>query len=224
MSYSSSVLLSYSIEEFFSDAEVRSVLKSIDAYKAANPDRLQAGAHGTSIHTNPNLTVSEVIAVYEPAGRLDINHQQLPRDVIEIGESAFFRHIENIRRAYPTVHAPFGFTYVEYGIGQYFTPHADGVRDREKVGYGVTLTDEFEGGEFIVQSCGSNRLWSTDTNGQLTIGPAHDAASEWFRSLPKTEWTTRPKRGNAIFYGGALTHGSKPVTKGTLKKLLAFAH
>jgi hypothetical protein len=198
------------------------VLRSIDAYKASNPGRLQAGAHGISIHASPNLTVAEVIQVFEPAGRLDINVQHLPRDVIEIAECAFYRHIEDIRRAYPATHGPHGFTYVEYGVGQYFTAHADGVGAHQKVGFGVTLTDDFEGGDFVVQTCGSNRLWTRDAQGELRLAPSHDSSSAWFRTLPKTEWATRPKRGNAIFYGGALTHASKPVTKGCLKKLLGF--
>jgi hypothetical protein len=228
MSLSPAVFLPYSIEGFFSYEEVRRVLQSIDAYKASNPSRLHAGAHGITIHKNPNRTVPEVISVFEPAGRLDINAQHIPRDIVEIAEDAFYRHIENIRRAYPTTHRPFGFTYVEYDVGQYFTPHADGINGKEGAsdaqiaGFGVTLTDDFEGGEFIVQTCGSNRLWAFDANDQLRVGPNHDASSEWFRSLPKTEWATRPKRGNAIFYGGALTHGSKAVTTGRLKKLLGF--
>jgi hypothetical protein len=61
-------------------------------------------------------------------------------------------------------------------------------------------------------------------DGELRLAPCHDSSSEWFRTLPKTEWQTRPKRGNAIFYGGALTHASNPVTKGCLKKLLGFTH
>jgi len=224
MSRSPSVLLPYSIEAFLSPEGVRGIIQSIDAYKASNPDRLQAGACGISIHHNPNLTVSEVISVYEPAGRLDINSEHLPRDVVDIAEIAFYRHIEDIRRAYPATHGPFGFTYVEYSVGQYFSAHADGVGENQKVGFGVTLTDDFEGGEFVVQTCGSNRLWTSDARGQLMLGPCHDASSQWFNELPKTEWVTRPKCGNAIFYGGALTHGSRPVTSGVLKKLLGFTH
>lgn len=224
MKLSPSVLMPYSIESFFSHEEVRRVLQSIDSYKASNPDRLEAGAHAITIHSNPNLTVPEVIAIFEPAGRVDINTQHLPRDVIEIAECAFYRHIEDIRRAYPTALGPYGFTYVEYGVGQYFTPHVDGCFDEQIAGFGVTLTDDFEGGEFLVQTCGSNRMWTSDTNGRLMVESGHDVSSEWFRSLPKTEWVTRPKCGNAIFYGSALTHGSKPVTRRRLKKLLGFIH
>jgi hypothetical protein len=129
-----------------------------------------------------------------------------------------------VRRAYPATHGPFGFTYVEYTVGQYFTPHADGIGEDQKVGFGVTLNDDFEGGEFIVQTCGSNRLWARTPSGEVRLGPNPDASSAWFTALPKTEWMTRPRRGNAIFYGGALTHGSKPVTGGVLKKLLAFTY
>jgi hypothetical protein len=222
MSHSPAVLLPYSIEQFFTPEEVAAVVESIDAYKAAHPQRLQAGAHGITIHQNSNLTPTEIVALFEPAGRLDINSQHLPRDIVEIGECAFYRHIEDIRRAYPAALGPNGFTYVEYTVGQYFTPHADGVGSDQKTGFGVTLTDDFEGGEFVIQTCGSNRLWVAESGGTLSLGPCHDWSSDWFRTLPKTEWTTRPKKGNAVFYGGALVHASKPVTRGVLKKLLAF--
>lgn len=220
-----SALLPYSIESFFSEEEIASVLQSIDAYKASTPrSRLQAGANGISVHENPALSMKEIVAVYEPAGRLEINAHHIPRDVIDIVERAFYRHIEDIRRAYPESQSPRGITYVEYTIGQFFTAHIDGMNDGHIAGFGVTLTNDFEGGEFIIQTCGSNRLWAYDEKDQLTVAPNHDASSEWFRSLPKTEWITRPKYRNAIFYGNALTHGSKPVTKGVLKKLLAFIH
>jgi hypothetical protein len=236
MNPSPAVLLPYSIESFLSEDEVRQVVRSIDAFKAANPDRLQAGANGITIHDNPSLaihkntglTVPEIVSIFEPAGRIEINHQYIPRDVVNIAERAFFRHIEDIRRAYPGSYCPHAFTYVEYGVGQHFTPHIDGIAggvvDGQIAGFGVALTDDFEGGEFVIQTCGSNRLWVLDPEGSLVLRPAHDSSSEWFRSLPKTEWATRPKRGDAIFYGSALTHGSKPVTKGRLRKLLGFIH
>lgn len=216
------MLLPFSVEEFLSDDEVARVLASIDAFKAANPIRLEAGAAGITIHKSPGLTVAEVVAVYEPEGRLDINTQHIPADVVDIVETAFYRRIEDIRRAYPGTFGPYGFTYVEYAAGQYFTPHIDGSGGRQVAGFGVTLTDDFEGGEFIIETCGSNRLWATGPNGDLDVAPGHDARSGWYRSLPKTQWTTRPRRGGALFYGSALTHGSRPVTRGVLKKVLAF--
>jgi hypothetical protein len=40
------------------------------------------------------------------------------------------------------------------------------------------------------------------------LGPCPDSSAEWFRSLLKTEWVTRPECSKAIFYGGALAHGT----------------
>lgn len=222
VTHTPSSLLPYSIEAFFTEADVARVLRCMDACKASDPGRLQAGAHGISVHTVYGRPLREVIAIYEPEGRVEINAQRIPREVIDIAECAFYRHIEDIRRAYPAAHGLYGFTYVEYAVGQFFTAHIDGGVDRQIAGLGVTLTNNFEGGEFIVQTCGSNRLWMTDQSGQATLAPGHDSSSDWFRSLPKTDWMTRPISGNAVFYGSALTHACRPVTKGVLKKLLAF--
>jgi hypothetical protein len=220
----SEALLPYSIEGFLTDDEVDRVVASIEAYKKTVDARLlEAGAKGYSIHQSI-MSVSDVVQLYEPAGRLEINWQDLPRESIEIVENAFYRRVEDIRRAYPTAFGPMGFTYVEYHPGQYFTSHVDGIGSVQVAGFGVTLTDDFEGGEFCVETCGSGRLWAMGHGDRLMAAPGHDSSSDWFRSLPRTVWTTRPKRGNAIFYGSGLTHSSKPVTRGVLKKLLAFVH
>jgi hypothetical protein len=219
----SETMAPYSIEGFLSGAEVDAVVRSIDAYKATvEAPKLEAGGRGYTIHRSGSLSVPEIIAVYEPAGRLDINWQELPRDIVEILEAAFFRRIEDVRRAYPSTYGPYGFTYVEYQPGQFFTAHIDGASQKQVAGFGVTLTDDFEGGEFSIETCGSGRLWATDSEGQLRNAPGHDAQSEWYRTVPRTRWTTRPKRGNALFYGSGLTHSSLPVTKGVLRKVLAF--
>lgn len=215
-------MMPYSLEGFLDEAEVEQVIRSIDAYKAsADPQKLAAGANGYTIHNSENLTVSEIVAVYEPKGRLDVNWQEIPRDIVEIVETAFFRRIEDVRRAFPTAYGPYGFTYVEYQPGQFFTAHIDGVNRHQVCGFGVTLTNDFEGGEFSVETCGSGRLWAMDGD-RLVNAPGHDAQSTWYRSLPRTKWTTRPVRGNALFYGSGLTHSSQPVTKGVLRKVLAF--
>ena len=219
----SETMMPYSLEGFLTDAEVERVVRSIEDYKrAANPARLAAGATGYTIHNSENLDVAEIVAVYEPAGRLDVNWQELPRDIVEIVEAAFYRRIEDVRRAFPTAYGPYGYTYVEYGPGQYFTAHIDGVSRAQVAGFGVTLTDDFEGGEFSVETCGSGRLWAMDGERRLVNAPGHDAQSAWYRSLPRTRWTTRPVKGNALFYGSGLTHSSLPVTKGLLRKVLAF--
>lgn len=217
-------LAPYSIEGFLDDGEVEQITRSIDAYKRSVPaTRLQAGARGMTIHEDDDSrTIAELVAVYEPAGRVDINWHDLPRDIIGVVETAFYRHVEDIRRAYPDAMGPYGFTYVEYSVGQYFTAHVDGVSTGQVAGFGVTLNDDFEGGEFCLETTGSGRLWARGRRDALMVAPGHDMRSDWFRSLPRTQWLTRPKRGNANFYGSGLTHSSKPVTKGVLRKVLAF--
>ena len=216
-------MMPYSLEGFLREDEVERVIRSIDAHKASvDASRLAAGASGYTIHNSENLTVSEIIAVYEPKGRLEVNWQELPRDIVEIVETACFRRIEDVRRAFPTAYGPYGFTYVEYQPGQYFTAHIDGVSRAQVAGFGVTLNDDFKGGEFSIETCGSGRLWAQDGEDRLVNAPGHDAQSEWYRNLPRSKWTTRCKRGNALFYGSGLTHSSLPVTKGILRKVLAF--
>jgi hypothetical protein len=215
-------LLPYSIENFITDGEADRIVALIDRYKAEHPDRLQAGAKGVSVHTNDALSIEELVAMYEPQGRLDINTADLPSEVIDIVERAYFRHIEDIRRAYASAAWPYAFTYVEYGPTQFFTPHADGFGTFQCAGFGITLTNDFSGGEFCVETCGSNRFWVAGSDGTPGLAPGANVASDWFRRLPRTRWSMSPRKGVAAFYGSALVHSSKPVTSGTVKRLLAF--
>lgn len=216
-------LMPYSVEGFLSPAELDRVVELMDAYKASvKATRLQAGATGFSIHKSTNKSVEEVVAAFEPAGRLEVNWGDIPREAIDIVETAFFRRIEDIRRAYPSAYGPYGFTYVEYGPGQYFTAHVDGVSTTQVAGFGVTLTSDFEGGEFCVETCGSGRMWADGPGGKPMVAPGADSQSAWYRGLPRTTWTTTCERGKAIFYGSGLTHSSKPVRGGVLRKMLAF--
>lgn len=217
----SELLLPFSIEDFLSAEDVDKVVQSIDAYKSAIGGQRQQGPARVSIHSSRDHNLTELIDIITPRGRLDINVQEIPRAVIQIMEAAFYSRIEDIRRAYPGAYAPYGFTYVEYTVGQYFTPHIDGASAQQVAGFGVTLSDDFHGGEFFVETCGSNRLWMTTKSG-TSVAPGPNANSDWYRVLPKTRWVTRPRRGGAIFYGSSLTHGCNPVTAGVLRKVLAF--
>lgn len=218
-----SVLLPFSVEDFLAPDEVKRILQSIDRYREkVDRSLLEAGGRGFSIHSSQNLTVAEIVKVYEPQGRVEINWNHLPAEVCEIVELAFFRRIEDIRRAFPTAFGPIGYTYVEYGPGQYFTAHLDGASTHQVAGFGVTLSDDFDGGEFRIETCGSGSLWLDTPDATLSNAPGHDANSSWFGTVNRTQWSTRPVVGNAIFYGSGLTHSSAPVTRGVLKKILAF--
>jgi hypothetical protein len=218
----SETLLPYSIEEFVTDAEIARILAAVERYKAEHPARLAAGAKGITVHSSSVMNVDELVAMYQPQGRLDINTADLPFEVIDVIEQAFFRHIEDIRRAYPSATWPYAVTYVEYGPAQFFTPHADGFSAHQCAGFGVTLTNDFTGGEFCVETCGSNRTWVAGSDGTPNLAIGTNNGSEWFRKLPRTRWSMTPKKGTAAFYGSALVHSSRPVTSGTVKRLLAF--
>lgn len=215
-------VLPYSIEDFLTEEEADRAVAIIDAYKAAHPDRLTAGATGVSVHVDDARSIDDLVAMYEPHGRLEITTADLPEPIIELMERAFFRRIEDVRRAYPSANWPYAFTYVEYGPSQFFTAHADGFGTLQTAGFGVTLSNDFTGGEFCVETCGSHRLWVRGSEDQPGLAPGANAASGWFQALPRTRWTMTPRKGVAAFYGSALVHSSAPVTGGRLRKLLAF--
>lgn len=214
-------LVPYSIEGFLSDAEADRILELVDIYKAAHPERLAAGVTGRSVHPSELLSVDELVERYQPKGRRDINTGDLPPEVIDIVERAFFRHIEDVRRVYPEATWPYAMTYVEYGPEQFITPHADGMGGFH-MGFGVTLSDDFTGGEFCIETCGSHRFWTRDPEGEAAQAPGPHVGSAWFRELPRTTWAMTPRKGVAALYGPALVHSSKPVISGTIKRVFAF--
>jgi hypothetical protein len=215
-------LLPYSIENFISGDDADRILALVDRYARDHPDRMTAVATGRSVHVADARSIEETVAMYEPAGRVEIAGDDLPHGIAEIIERAYFAHIEDVRRAYPSASWLHGFAYVEYGPGQYFTPHIDGLTTAQCAGLGVTLSDDFTGGEFCVETCGSNRLWLAEPRGGSSLAPGAEAGSEWFRTLPRTRWSMSPRRGVGVFYGSALVHASMPVVTGRLRKILAF--
>jgi hypothetical protein len=212
------LMLPFSIERFISDAEADRIVSLIDAYKTGHTGTLAAGASGVSVHASDLLSVNELVQRYQPRGRLDVNTADLPLDVVDIVEAAFFRHIEDIRRAYPAAAWPYSMTYVEYGPTQFITPHADGTF----AGFGIMLSDDVTGGEFCIETCGSNRFWVRRPNQEPILAPGPHIGSEWFRRIPRLKWTVSSRKGTAIFYGGALVHSSEPVTTGTARRVFAF--
>jgi hypothetical protein len=70
--------------------------------------------------------------------------------------------------------------------------------------------------EGVSQSCAADLAINS---GILKAGRA---AAFQYRGIPVARGSRAGSRLH--FYGGALTHASKPVTKGRLKKLLALIH
>jgi len=188
----------------------------------------------SSIHEIPGHGTDVAMAIYEPAGRVEIT--AIPTAAEELLQAAFRRAHQHIGRVVPSVTACRPWTYIEYGPGQHITPHIDGIAPdprswpRQIAGISVAIAIACTGGEFFVETTGADRLW----NPALTCSApgygdamafAHDAAdnsSPWFSAMPRTRWSATPGRGAALLYGSQLTHGTTPVRDGRSRKFISW--
>lgn len=231
----SETLCSFSIENFVTEQEVTRLLAIMGEVMAArSPEEIEAGHDGKSVHrlVREAADPKAAVKIYEPEGRVEL---KAPPTAIEILENAAFRRIEDIRRPFPSATWPRGWVYVEYGPGQFCTSHADrmiaaadqrvsGTVPRQVVGGNVNLNDDYQGGEFYVETCGAPDLWVPSARGPLDVevGPWVAYNNPLFSSIPKTRWATKPAKGTALFYGSQLIHGTQPVREGRVKKFLCF--
>lgn len=223
----SETLLTYSVEGLLTNAEADAVLEMIDQETAGLPaDRLVPGRNGRSVHAIEGFTVEQTVAVYEPRGRLEL--ETLPDRVSEVMERGVSRRWTDLRRAMPSARRIGPWIYLEYGTDQYVTPHIDYTSNEDlpshpKVaGISVQLNDGFLGGELFVETSASPRLWTQAAGGDVVTADGADHSSEWFPSTARTRWTATPRRGTAYLYGSQLVHGTLPVRRGTVRKLISF--
>jgi hypothetical protein len=214
-----------SIPNFLTSDECDAVLASIRREVATLPaEEIDTAYRSRSVHSIEDWAVSDVIAVYEPEGRLE--YEKLPADVEALLGVAVARALPAIRRTYPSVEGPDAWIYVSYGDGQFINPHIDYPNNdedpgRPKVcGVSVLLNDEFEGGEFAVETACDLTMWEHGDPPAVRAGA--DGSTEWFRSMPRTRWVAKPARGTALLYGSALTHATLPVTAGRVEKVIGF--
>jgi hypothetical protein len=212
----------HSLEQFLAPNEIQQTLRRIQALVRARPrGTFEAGAAGKTVHHLHSFGLSgeQAAGVFSPKGRLEIAlGAELP-ELKDLLDHAFFRRIEDIRRIYPSAVWPRGWTYVEYGPGQLCTSHADGSFGGAQVGAcNVRLDEGTVGGEFYVETCGSEQLWTG--GGELLVSGLYD--NPWLRSLPKTRWLAQPARGTALFWGAHLLHGTQPIIRGRSKKIIAW--
>ncbi len=227
-------LTTHSIEGFLGPTDVEQLASAMDELlTAAGAHRFDRGRTGT-MHEIPGLSAAQSMAVYEPAGRIEIT--DLPSSVTAILNRAVNVAMPTFRRAMPSVTALRPWTYVEYRAGQHITPHADGIAPdpyswpRQIGGIGVPIGHADTGGDFYVETTGNPGIWaSTDLTGAAGYAPGmsliHDGAdnsSVWFRDLPRTRWTVCPRLGDAIIYGSQLTHGTEPVDAGRARKFISW--
>ncbi|MGW5096300.1 hypothetical protein ACWEQ1_17200 [Streptomyces nodosus] len=189
----------------------------------------------SSIHEIPGHSAKQAMAVYEPAGRVEI--PTIPADAEQLLQHAFDRARSALSRVMPSITTCRPWTYVEYGPGQHITGHLDGIAPdpfawpRQIAGISVVIREAEAGGAFYVESSSSDRLWNTRLETAAGTGYAdgmwlaHDGAdhsADWFASMPRTRWSVSPAPGTALIYGSQLTHGTEPVISGRVAKFISW--
>ncbi|MEU8708648.1 hypothetical protein [Streptomyces sp. NPDC048565] len=224
-----------SIESFLSPEE-RDRLTAVMRTFLTPEERGRFGEQRTrSIHEIPGHSPQQAMAVYEPAGRVEI--PTIPAEAEGVLQVAFDRARPALSRVMPSITTCRPWTYVEYGPGQHITAHLDGIAPdplawpRQIAGISVVISQAQAGGGFYVESSSSDRLWNTRLDHDPGSGYAdgmwlaHDGAdhsAHWFASLPRTRWTVDPAPGSALLYGSQLAHGTEPVTGGRVAKFISW--
>ncbi|WP_074594399.1 hypothetical protein [Bacillus cereus] len=214
----------HSVEGFLLDEELKTITQEIDSVLKMNGASLyRAGMNGNTVHSIPGYDVKEVVDIYEPNGRIEI--VDLPEKVLDLLDKAFYRSLDNIKVGYPSVKKPDCWIYFEYGRDEYITPHVDYPHNESRpdnlkvTGINILLNEDFFGGEFYVETCGSKEIW--ENNGEK-LKNGLNWGSEWFKNLPTTRWTCQQEKGTAIFYGTNVIHGTHAVKSGRTKKIVGF--
>ncbi len=160
-----------------------------------------------------------------------------PGEAEEILAFAVERALPAIRRVFPSVAGATPWDYHDLGPGDRIEPHVHGVSDPAKRPQRVArvafhLQEAERGGEFYVDTCSSDALWTERAAGPGSAflpgtrfvreishhaGPAATAA---LRGVPRTRWTSAPPAGTAVVYGAQLVHGVETVREGRLRKLI----
>jgi hypothetical protein len=226
-------LTTASVEGFLTRDDAAALGVEMDALLAGGADRYDRQRTAT-MHAIPGRTRVEAMAVYEPAGRIEVT--SLPESVERILDRATSRAWPAITRLLPSVTVCRPWTYVEYRRGQHITAHVDGIGPdpgawpRQIAGIGVGVVNAEEGGAFWVETTGSPVLWAIDgvppgSGYAPPMSLARDGAdnsSDWFRAMPRTRWTATPAVGTALLYGSQVTHGTEPVVAGRACKFISW--
>lgn len=227
----------FSVERFVSRDDIDDILSRMERHKATLPPNLLSATRRTnSVHSVDGLSLEATMSAYEPAGRVEI--EPLPEEVVAVLECALDRAKQAVMRVFPSASRGGEWIYIEYGPGQFITPHVDyaleslptagdgpagGLFDHSDVhvsGLSIALTDDYTGGEFFVETSAAPELWRRDRP-HLVAGGA-DHTSDWFPRTARTRWTTRPTAGTLLLYGSQLVHGTLPVTRGVARKIIGF--
>lgn len=224
----------HSVEHFLTHDEAKELNDLMDAALCVHGrQRFDADRH-TTIHEIPGHSPAEAERVYEPAGRVEMT--TLPQSAIKILDVAIERQMPTIIRALPSVTGHRPWIFLEYGLGQHITAHADGIAPdplslpRQIAAASVSLDTPHTGGGFYVETTGNEAMWAS---GRPPAGSGYeprmrfihdgaDMSSPWFRSMSRTRWSVDPEPGTLVVFGSQLTHGTEPLQVGKVRKFLTL--
>ncbi|MFF0087083.1 phytanoyl-CoA dioxygenase family protein [Streptomyces canus] len=211
-----------SVEELLTPDELNEIRAGVLSIMKERRQEFSVTSRPRSVHRIDGETLQTAKDVYEPAGRIEFD--ELPKDLEDIAKAAVQRRLRDIRTLFPSARRSMDWFYVEYGTGQFITPHVDYPNNeldpaRPKIAaVSLLLESAAEGGDFFVETFASHRLWSEQ--GAITRGA--DFHSEEFRNTPKTRWRCQVNPGDAVLSGTQMVHGTEPVVRGVAGKLIGF--
>lgn len=210
-----------SVEGLLGAAEIDHLAARISA-ELGDGARYSVTGRTRSVHSVEGQGLERVKEVYEPRGRVE--YDELPADITELLDAAVARRMPDLRRIFPSARRSMDWLYVEYGPGQFVTPHVDYPHneiapDRPKVAaIGIVLHEAAAGGEFYVETGGGDALWN-EAGGIKENANIH---SPWFAGMRRTRWRVTCGTGDALCWGTQLVHGTEPVSAGRNGKFIGF--
>jgi hypothetical protein len=211
---------------FATDQELKFLGDSLQLFLAGLPEEERDFRRRTrSVHSAIGQSTEALKRLYEPNGRLEL--MGLPREIEAAASALVGRAMPLLEQLLPAVTGHSQWIYVEYSVGQYITPHIDGVvaedsdSERQIAGINLWLNDDFEGGEFVVSTDASMTLIGPEWRSSPGVYGA-DSRTQWFNDLDLADWVIKPRRGTALVYGAQLVHSTRPVVRGTAKRLISF--
>ncbi|KNB50533.1 2OG-Fe(II) oxygenase [Streptomyces caatingaensis] len=157
-----------------------------------------------------------------------------PRPVQDLLDGAVRRALPALRRAFPSATGVDPWLYHDLRPGDRIRPHVHGVGDpaarpQRIARVAFNLQDAEEGGEFYLDTCSADALWS---DVRAPAGGAYGPGTRFVHEItarrgpvrladvPHTRWTCAPPPGTLVVYGTQLVHGVLPVVEGRVRKLI----
>ncbi|MEV5240423.1 hypothetical protein AB0K89_15170 [Streptomyces cinnamoneus] len=157
-----------------------------------------------------------------------------PRAAHAILDAAMRRALPALRRVFPSARGTDPWLYHDLGPGDRIRPHVHGVGDprarpQRIARVAFNLQDAERGGEFYLDTCSAEALWSEVTP---AAGSAYAPGARFVHEItartgpvklsdvPHTRWTCSPPPGTTVVYGTQLVHGVLPVEEGRVRKLI----